>query len=382
MTDDGASVSTGQGHEVREVAVVAAGVIGISWTGLFLTHGLQVRVYDPSPDVEAAVLRGLAEITPALAALGLPTDDLTAGLVFAPDVASAVEGADVVQENGPENLDLKRELFAEIERSTSPRTLVLSSTSALMPTLLARDLQRPVRLLVGHPFNPPHLVPLVEVVPGERTEPAAVEEALAFYRGLGKAPMVVHKERRGFVANRLQSALFREAVSLVEQGVVTVEELDEIVRNSIGLRWAAAGPFRTFHLGGGPGGLAHFIAHLGPGQQAGWKQLGDPSYDERTVAILLSQVEESFGATPYAELLQERDRGPDRDHGRAGAGRAGTGQLGLTTPASASAATSSGLRPSPASTSRVCCPTDGAGPRGPMSAPWMRNGLATVRKVP
>jgi ketoreductase RED1 len=172
---------------------------------------------------------------------------------------------------------------------------------------MAARMQRPGRLIVGHPFNPPHLVPLVEVVPSSTTDAAVVERAVGFYRSLGKRPQVLSREIPGFVANRLQAALFREAVHLVVEGVVTEQQLDAIVTSSIGMRWAVAGPFETFHLGGGPGGLPDFLHHLGPALDALWKALGDASLDPPTVATLTAQAS-GFGA-PVDELAARRDDG-------------------------------------------------------------------------
>jgi ketoreductase RED1 len=293
----------------EQVAVIGAGVIGTSWAALMLAHGLQVRVHDPDPEVRAKVRGGLEQVTPALDALGLPTQGLADRLEFADDVEQAVDGARVVQENGPEKLEFKQQLWRRVEKLVDPTALLLSSTSGQPATLQAQEMADGSRLLVGHPFNPPHMVPLVEVVPGERTDPAAVEEAVAFYRALGKRPLVLRKEKPGFVANRLQSAMFQECVSLVAEGVVTMEDLDEIVTSSIGMRWAVNGPFLTFHLGGGPGGLPHFLKHLGPGMQARWASLGHPQFDEPTVALLTEQVEQAYGELTYDELERRRDAG-------------------------------------------------------------------------
>jgi ketoreductase RED1 len=292
----------------EHVTVIGAGVIGISWTALFLAHGLEVRVNDPDPAVEDRVRAGIDQIAATLGELGLPTERLAARLEFEADLERAVETADVVQENGPEDLAFKRELWARVGRVVAPTALLLSSTSGHPATTQATDMVDPSRLLVGHPFNPPHLVPLVEVVPGERTDPAAVEDAVAFYTALGKRPLVVRREMPGFVANRLQSALFQESVHLVAEGVVSMEDLDSIVTSSIGLRWAAAGPFLTFHLGGGPGGLPHFLAHLGPGLEARWKSLGHPRLDEATVELLTDHVRRAYGAMPHDALERRRDR--------------------------------------------------------------------------
>ncbi|MGW1550054.1 3-hydroxyacyl-CoA dehydrogenase NAD-binding domain-containing protein [Streptomyces sp. NPDC002346] len=289
----------------QNVTVIGAGVIGASWTALFLAKGLTVTISDPAPDVEKQVRAQLNEAVPALRALGLPTDGLGGNLRFEADLERAVANADVVQENGPERLDVKQDLFSRIERAAPADALLLSSTSGIRATDIAEALEQPGRLVIGHPFNPPHLVPLVEVVGGEQTSPEAVQRAVDFYTALGKKPRVLRKEVPGFVANRLQSALFREAINLVVQGVVTEEELDEIVTSSIGLRWAVAGPFRSFHLGGGPGGLPAFLQHLGPALQAQWRDLGSPQLDEPTVKLLSDQAR--FGAS-FEELQTARDK--------------------------------------------------------------------------
>jgi ketoreductase RED1 len=296
-------------NRFHDVAVIGAGVIGASWTALFLAHGLNVVVSDPRSDVESEVRDELAKVAPTLDALGLPSTGLDRHLRFEADTARAVEGVDVVQENGPERLQFKQELWAIVE-AASPEALLLSSSSALTATRQAALMKRPQRLLVGHPFNPPHLIPLVEVVPGEKTEPRAVDDAVAFYRALGKVPRVIHKEIRSFVANRLQGALFRECVYLITQGVVTVDELDDIVTNSIGLRWAAGGPFQSFHLAGGAGGIAHFFKQFGPGMKVAWQGIQEENVepDGATTGLIIEQVAASYGKTPIEKLERERDR--------------------------------------------------------------------------
>ncbi|MGW4527623.1 3-hydroxyacyl-CoA dehydrogenase family protein [Amycolatopsis sp. NPDC004378] len=285
-----------------KATIVGGGVIGVSWAGLMAAHGLDVVVSDPAPGIEETVRAGLAELTPALRELGLPTDLV---VTFQPDLAQAVADADVVQENGPERLDLKHRIWRTIEENAPVAALLLTSTSGIPATEIATALKRPDRLVVGHPFNPPHLIPLVEVVPGEKTSPEAVERAVEFYRGLGKKPIVLAKEVPGFVANRLQAAIFRECVHLVAEGVVTEQQLDEVVTSSLGQRWAVSGPFLSFHLGGGPGGLPHFLEHLGPGLRKRWGQLGTPDLDEATVELLSEQASD-FGGT-IAELAEARD---------------------------------------------------------------------------
>jgi ketoreductase RED1 len=187
--------------------------------------------------------------------------DSTDALRFDPEVASAAAGTDVVQENGPERPEVKQQLWSAIEAGAPANALLASSSSGIPASVMSQAMRQPGRLIIGHPFNPPHLVPLVEVVPSPGTDPEVVEAAVAFYRAMGKQPQVLSREIPGFVANRLQAALFREAAHLVAQGVVTEQELDGVVTSSIRMRWAVAGPFQTFHLGGGPGGLADFIVH-------------------------------------------------------------------------------------------------------------------------
>jgi ketoreductase RED1 len=290
-----------------KTAIIGAGVIGASWTALFLAHGLEVVVNDPRPDVEALVRDYIKNSLSTLEALGLPTANLEAKLRFETDLERAVAGADLVQENGPERIEFKQDLWARISKVVGDKALLLSSSSARTATEQALKCSRPERLLVGHPFNPPHLIPLVEVVPGEKTGEDAVADAVAFYSALGKVPRVVRKEMPGFVANRLQRAIFRECCYLVIQGVVKVDELDDIVTSSIGLRWAADGPFRSFHLGGGAGGFRAFFKQFGPGLNEAWKNMAAVDLNEAAQDKIIAQAEASFAARPAEQLESERD---------------------------------------------------------------------------
>jgi ketoreductase RED1 len=296
------------GEQYNAAAVIGGGLIGASWTAVFLSNGMRVAMYDPRPDIEPVVRAGLLAVAPSLRELGMEVASLvedTGSLIFEANVAAAVADADVVQESAPERLELKQQLWVAIEAAAKQDALLASSSSALPATAIAERMRQPERLIIAHPFNPPHLVPLVEVVPGPRTDPAIAERAVAFYRAMGKRPQLLRREIPGFVANRLQGALFRESVHLVSHGVVTEQELDEIVTSSIGLRWAIAGPFQTFHLGGGPGGLPAFLEHLGKTAEETWASLGAPSLDERTVALLSEQAQH-FGGT-VEELVARRD---------------------------------------------------------------------------
>ena len=213
-----------------------------------------------------------------------------------------------MQENGPERLEVKHELLATLDAATRPDVVVASSSSMLRPTDLARGAPvHPERVLVGHPFNPPHLVPLVEVVPGEATSPVAVDAAMAFYRAVGRTPLRLRAELPGHLANRLQAALWREAYSLVARGVATVADVDTAITEGPGLRWAALGPFANQHLSGGPGGIAHVLEHLGPGTEALWADLGTASHTPELVASIVAGVDEALAGSEAADLLARRD---------------------------------------------------------------------------
>ena len=287
------------------VAVVGAGTIGLSWATLFAAHGWTVRVQDPREDLDALLERTVRQVAASLTA---DADELLTRISLVADLEAAVDGVDVVQENGPERLELKQDLFARVEASAPDTALLLSSTSGLMPSEMSVSMREPGRLMVGHPFNPPHVVPLVEVVPGPQTSPDLVQAAVELYRSLGRVPVVLRREIGGFVANRLQSALFRESVNLVLEGVVTPEELDRVVTESVGVRWATAGPFESYDLGGGPGGLRHLLTHLGPGMVRRWADLGRPELTAEVVEQLSSATEERFAGQAYDARTAARDR--------------------------------------------------------------------------
>ncbi|MER6133676.1 3-hydroxyacyl-CoA dehydrogenase NAD-binding domain-containing protein [Streptomyces sp. NPDC001815] len=295
-------------REFRTAAVIGAGTIGLSWTALFAGHGLTVRVSDPRPDLAEAVAEALAGFAPHLAAQGLDVEGLADRVHIASDVTEAVRDADVVQENGPERVEFKKDLFATLVREAPAHALLLSSSSAIPSTAFTTELDDAGRILIGHPFNPPHLIPLVEVVPGERTSEDAVRAAVDFYTLVGRTPVVERKEIPGFVGNRLQNALSREAVHLVEQGVVTPEDLDRVMTNSLGIRWSTVGPFLGSHLGGGPGGYRHMAEHIGASMKQMWAELGTPSQNEEEQERLIEAVERAYGSSTYSELTETRDR--------------------------------------------------------------------------
>ncbi|MBN8976542.1 MAG: hydroxylacyl-CoA dehydrogenase [Rhizobiales bacterium] len=305
-------MSSGGNHSAvlnryRNTCVIGAGVIGASWTALFLAHGLNVVVNDPQPNIADVVRAMLAKAAPTLKALGLPHEGLDKSLRFEADLERAVAGVDLIQENGPENPEWKQKLWARIEPALPKHALLLSSSSARPATEQGKLMKDASRLLVGHPFNPPHLIPLVEVVPGDHTAPEATVDAVAFYEALGKVPRVLKKEIQGFVANRLQRAIMREACYLVQEGVVTVDELDDIVTSSIGLRWAVNGPFSSFHMGGGPKGLESFFQHLGKNMAVSFKIIPQVELDEKLQQVIIDQAAASFGKTPIPQMERKRD---------------------------------------------------------------------------
>jgi len=293
-------------QQFRTAVVIGAGTIGLSWTALFAAYGMTVRVSDPRPDLADALAEALAEFGPQLAAVGLNVDGLADRVHVAGDLSDAVRDADVVQENGPESVEFKKDLFARLVRDAPKHALLASSSSALPATTFTEGIADAGRILIGHPFNPPHLMPLVEIVPGERTTEDAVSAAVDFYTFLGRTPVVVRKEMPGFVGNRLQNAINREASYLVQQGVVTPEDVDKVVTNSLGIRYATIGPFLSGHLGGGPGGYRHLADHIG--KEMDKMQLGEVTQDPKVRERLIEAVEKTYGADSYAELAAERDR--------------------------------------------------------------------------
>ena len=291
---------------VRRVAVIGAGTIGASWTANFLAHGLEVAVFDPRPDAEGYVKRFVERAWPALERLGLGERADPTRIALFDDPGRAVEGAGFVQESGPENLETKRALLGCMEGGLAPETIVASSTSGFMPSQLQEGRVGPERYVVGHPFNPPHLIPLVEVVGGQATDPAAVDRAFDFYASIGKQPIRVRKELPGHVTNRMQAALYREAIHLALEGVADIHDIDRAIWAGPGLRWALFGPHMAHHLAGGEGGMRHLLDHIGPGIQSWWDTLGEPRITPETAAELVRQFEAGEVA-PIEQLVRERD---------------------------------------------------------------------------
>ncbi len=297
-----------QPHEVQRVAVVGAGTIGASWAAYFLAQALDVLVVDPVR-AESDLRCDIAEAWPVLERMGLAPGADPARLRFSAEVDNALSAADFIQENVPERLAVKRETLRALEEVVRPEVVVSSSTSSFLASAIQAEAAHPGRVLVGHPFNPPHIIPLVEVAGGELTSRQALEWTVDFYRVIGKAPVLLKKEAVGHLANRLTAALFREAVHLVAEGYATVEDIDEVITSGPGLRWALQGPFATYHLAGGRGGIAHYMRHIGPTQQDRWQTLGNPRLDEDLSALIVRSVEAMLAHTSPAQLAGMRDEG-------------------------------------------------------------------------
>lgn len=294
----------------KRVAVIGAGTIGASWAACFLARGCEVAAYDPAPSGEDFARRFIDNAWPTLDKLGwvaAGADNSRISFHTAP--GAAAEGAQFVQESGPEREDAKLDLFAQIGAAAPADTVIASSSSGLLISRIAAKCRNPERCVVGHPFNPPHLIPLVEVVGGTRTSAAAIESAMAFYRAMGKHPIHIRKEVKGHVANRLQAALWREAIHLVMEGVVSVADADAAIAYGPGLRWALMGPHLTFHLAGGEGGMQHFMSHLAAGPVQSWMDdLGSPRMTPQVQKAITDGVLAEAAGRSIGELAKWRDR--------------------------------------------------------------------------
>jgi carnitine 3-dehydrogenase len=296
-----------QPDQARRVGIVGAGVIGGGWALHYLRAGLDVDVYDPAPQAGADLLRMVEASWPLLERMGLREGASPDRFAFHDQLAGAVADADVVQENAPEDGTVKRRVLADIDRAARPEVVIASSTSGFAMTMMQADCAHPERCVVGHPFNPPYLIPVVEVVGGERTEPAAVDWLAAFYAGTGKRPLRLSRELPGFVGNRLQEAMWREALHMVAAGEATVEEIDASIAFGPGLRWALMGPCLTFHLAGGGGGMAHMLDHFGAALLEPWTRLQAPALTPELRDRMIEGCLRQADGRSVAELERLRD---------------------------------------------------------------------------
>jgi len=293
---------------IEKAACIGGGVIGAGWVARLLLNGIDVAIYDPDPEAErkvSEVMKGARRAYRRMATGGLPKEGR---LTFAKSIAEAVADADLVQESVPERLDLKHKVLAEIDAHAPANALIGSSTSGIKPSDMATAMQRPERLVVAHPFNPVYLLPVVEIVGGEKTEPEAIAMAREYYAAIGMKPVVIRKEIEAFVGDRLLEAAWREALWLIKDGICSVEELDDIMRYGFGLRWAQMGMFQVYRIAGGEAGMRHFMAQFGPCLSWPWTKLMDvPEFNDELVDLIAAQSDEQSEKWSIRELERIRD---------------------------------------------------------------------------
>jgi carnitine 3-dehydrogenase len=295
-------------NDVHRIACIGCGVIGAGWAAYFLARGYDVVGWDPAPGGEAGLRTAVEAAWPILQELGLAPGASLSRLTFAPSLAAACGAADFVQESAPERLALKQELLSEIDKAAPAEIVIASSTSGFLMSEMQAQAAHPERLVVGHPFNPPYLMPLVEVVGGDATDAGAVAWAAAFYEAAGKTVIQMEREVPGFIADRLQQAIWHEALYMIEAGEATVAEIDRAIAAGPGLRWAIMGHCLTFHLAGGDGGMAHFLDHFDPETAAPWTRLASPELTPELRQAVIAGSETAAGGRSVAELTQHRDR--------------------------------------------------------------------------
>jgi len=293
---------------IKKVAIIGTGVIGASWSALFLAKGLDVVATDVAPNAKASLETFIAAAWPALERLGLAPGASRERLTFTTELDVAIADCDLVQENGPERIAFKRDLYKHLDEKLASDVIIASSSSGLTMSEIQSACERhPERCVIGHPFNPPHLVPLVEIVGGSRTSPETIDRAMAFYNGLGKRAIRVRKEVPGHVANRLAAALYREVTYLVSEGVVDVTDVDAAISWGPGLRWGIMGPNLLYHLGGGAGGIEHFFDQFTGPMTAWWNTLGTPEITPEVRATIIEGVRAEVQSRSIPELEAYRD---------------------------------------------------------------------------
>lgn len=293
--------------DIKTFAALGSGVIGSAWVARALAHGLDVVAWDPAPGAEAALRQRVANAWPALVKQGLSASASPERLRFVATIEECVCEADFIQESAPERLDLKLQLHSQISAAAKPNALIGSSTSGLLPSEFYEGATHPERCVVGHPFNPVYLLPLVEVVGGKQTDPEAVQAAIKVYESLGMRPLHVRKEVPGFIADRLLEALWREALHLVNDGVATTGEIDDAIRFGAGLRWSFMGTFLTYTLAGGDAGMRHFMNQFGPALQLPWTYLPAPELTNKLIDDVVDGTTEQLGERSITALERYRD---------------------------------------------------------------------------
>jgi len=294
--------------EIGTVGIIGTGPIGASWAALFLAQGKNVVAWDPAETAEPRLRAFVDNAWPALEALGLKPGADRGRLKYLATAAEVAAAADFIQENAPERMDVKRELYAQIEPAARPEVIISTSSSGLLMSELQEGRDHPERFVLGHPFNPPHLIPLVEVLGGRATDPAVVDWTVPFYDAHGKKAIKLLKEVPGHVANRMQSAMWREAIHLAVEGVASVADIDAAIAYGPGLRWALMGPHKTFHLAGGEGGMPHFMDHFAEVNESWWKTMGQPHLTPEVQQTVIDGVADEVQGKTIPELASERDK--------------------------------------------------------------------------
>lgn len=296
-------------QDVRRVCCIGAGPIGAGWAASFLAQGYHVTSYIHDPAEESSLHNLIDTAWISLEALGLAEGATRDNLVCTNNLADAVAKADFIQESAPENIDIKQSLFARLDELVARNIVIASSTSGLPISDIQARCTNPQRTIVGHPFNPPYLLPLVEIVKGSDTAVETVQWLVNFYKNAGKAPLVLSKEIPGFIATRLQEAIWREALHMVANDEATVEEIDFAIVNGPGPRWALMGPCMTFHVGGGEGGMAYNLDQFGPALKLPWTRLQAPELTPDLRQRMVDGCQREAGDRDYATLNRERDQG-------------------------------------------------------------------------
>jgi carnitine 3-dehydrogenase len=294
--------------QIQRVAIVGTGVIGASWAAYYLARGFDVVATDPAPNAEANLRKYVDEAWPDLTNVGLSQGASRKRLSFIADMKTALSNADLVQENAPERPDFKMKLYSQMDEVTPVDSLLASSSSGITPSVIQSQCKHPERVVIGHPFNPPHIIPLVEVVGGSKTSPDAIQQAMKFYASIGKKPIHLKKELPGHVANRFQAALYREMLYLIQENVLSVEDTDAAVCYGPGLRWGVMGQSLQWHLGGGAGGIKHFMEHLMDPLQGMMKALGTPNITPELKQTVIDGVLREAGGRSVDQLAQDENR--------------------------------------------------------------------------
>jgi 3-hydroxyacyl-CoA dehydrogenase len=290
--------------QIRNVAIVGTGLIGASWAAQYLASGLDVIATDPAPNAEANLRKCVDEAWKLLTVVGLASGASRDRLTFTADMKEALSKADFVQESVPERLVLKAKVFAQMDEFAPPDSILASSASGITMDIIQSGCKHPERCVIGHPFNPPHVIPLVEVVGGAKTSEAVIERAMTFYASIGKKPIRLRKALPGHVGNRLQAALYREVLYLIQQGVLSVEDADIAVCYGPGLRWGVMGPSLQWHLGGGPGGIHHFVKNFMDGFVGQMKKLEMPDVTPELMQTVIDGVLKEANGQSVEQLAQ------------------------------------------------------------------------------